>query len=187
MIYDSPFKTDDGMRHVKAKTDDGKRCFIQLKGVKVLEVDNEDVSFELSGDDNLAKVEAVHITNIQSALEKSKDWFGKEVSEKTIAKAYIKDEVITAERISASKVFDAKKQPVDFEGITPGATCSVFIEFSGLWFARSHFGPSWNVVQVKLEEEEKVPELESVDDPVPQEVEVESYPEECMFEDGDSK
>ena len=40
MIYNSPTKADDGMRHVKAYTDEKKRCFIQLPGVKVLDIDS---------------------------------------------------------------------------------------------------------------------------------------------------
>jgi hypothetical protein len=180
MIYDTPFKTDDGMRHVRAYTDEKKKCFVQLTDVKVLEVDGEDISFELSGDDNIAKVEAVHLTNIQSALENSKEWFGKELTEKTITKAYIKDDVVTAEKIEASRVFNANKELVDIETLSPGVTCSVFVEFSGLWFARSHFGSSWNLVQVKIHEDTKNTEEEP-------ECEVESYPEECMFEDSVSK
>ena len=180
MIYDTPAKADDGMRHVKVFTEDKKKCFIQLIGVDVLDIDKNtgEISFDISGDDNQAKVEAVHAENVQSALQNSQEWFGKEVSEKTIAKAYIKDDVITAERIEATRVFDSKRESFDFDNISPGVKCSVFIEFSGLWFARSHFGPSWNIVQMKIHEEEKNPESEEV---------VETYPDECMFEDEISK
>tara|TARA_X000000368_G_scaffold60431_1_gene42575 strand:+ start:6654 stop:7196 length:543 start_codon:yes stop_codon:yes gene_type:complete len=180
MIYDTPTKADDGMRHVKALTDDKKRCFIQLNDVSVLDVDYStgEVSIEITGEDNQAKIENVHSTNINSALENSEEWFGKKVSEKAIDKAYIIDDSITAEKIEATKIFTANKELSDFETLTSGTKCSVFIEFAGLWFARSHFGPTWNIVQVKIHEE-KTPEVE-----VPS---VDAYPEECMFEDEESK
>jgi hypothetical protein len=180
MIYDTPQKTDDGMRHVNALTEDKKRCFIQLNNTQVLDIDSKtgEVSIEITGEDNQAKIENVHTTNIKSALENSEQWFGKKVSEKAIDKAYIIDDSITADKIEATKIFTSKKEQVDFESLTPGTKCSVFIEFAGLWFARSHFGPSWNIVQVKIQEE-KIPEVE--------EPPVEAYPEECMFDDEESK
>ena len=110
--------------------------------------------------------------------ENSEEWFGKKVSEKAIDKAYIVDDSITAEKIEATRIFAANRELVDFETIAPGTKCSVFLEFAGLWFARSHFGPTWNIVQVKIHEE-KTPEVE-----VPS---VDAYPEECMFEDEESK
>ena len=39
MIYDTPAKADDGMRHVKVFTEDKKNCFVQLIGVDVLDID----------------------------------------------------------------------------------------------------------------------------------------------------
>jgi len=48
------------------------------------------------------------------------------------------------------------------------------IEFSGLWFAKKAFGPSWNLVQVKVHEEKKSePEIH----------EKESYPDEYTIQD----
>ena len=37
-------------------------------------------------------------------------------------------------------------------------TCSIFVEFAGIWFAKKAFGPTWNIVQVKIHEEENTPE-----------------------------
>ena len=55
-----------------------------------------------------------------------------------------------------------------------GSSCTVLIEFSGLWFAKKAFGPSWNLVQVKVHEEKKAePEIH----------EKESYPDEYTIQD----
>ena len=66
MIYDTLSKGEDGLYHSRALNDEKKRYFIQLNEVTVSDVDQEtgEVSFEVSGDDNQAKVEAVHVTLI---------------------------------------------------------------------------------------------------------------------------
>jgi len=180
MIYNTPTTAEDGMRHVRAYTDEKKRCFIQLPNVKVLDVDdNAEVSLEITGEENQAKIETVHASNIQSAVENAKEWFGKELSEKTLTNAYTKEESLSTDRIPATRIFNSKNEEVDFEALSPGITCSVFVEFSGLWFAKKAFGPSWNIVQVKIHDEEKEPETETP--------EIEAYPDGCMFENPDSK
>lgn len=178
MIYDTLSKGEDGLYHTKALNDEKKRHFIQLNGVKVVDVDDEtgEISFEVLGDTNQAKVETVHVTNLQSAMENSKSWFGKELTEKTITGAYTRGDTLTADRISATKVFDHTKEVVEFNTVTPGAVCTILVEFSGLWFAKKAFGPSWNIVQVKIHEEEKIPEPE----PEPEE---ETYPDQYIIQD----
>tara|TARA_B110000858_G_C17774597_1_gene461548 strand:+ start:232 stop:777 length:546 start_codon:yes stop_codon:yes gene_type:complete len=181
MIYNKPTKAEDGMRHVAAFTDEKKRCFIQLPCVKVLDTDSEmgEVSFEITGEENQAKIESVHESSIESAVENAVEWFGKELPEKTVTNAYTKEECLSTDKIEATRVFNSKNEQVDFETLSPGTTCSIFVEFSGLWFARKAFGPSWNIVQVKINEEEKKGVEETQ--------EIEAYPDGCMFENSDSK
>ena len=181
MIYNKPTKAEDGMRHVAAFTDEKKRCFIQLPCVKVLDTDSEmgEVSFEITGEENQAKIESVHASSIQSAVENAVEWFGKELPEKTVTNAYTKEECLSTDKIGATRVFNSKNEQVDFETLSPGTTCSIFVEFSGLWFAKKAFGPSWNIVQVKIHEEEK--------NEVEETQEIEAYPDGCMFENPDSK
>ena len=155
MIYDTLSKGEDGLYHSRALNDEKKRYFIQLNGVTVSDVDHEtgEVSFEVTGEDNQAKVESVHVTNLQSALENSKTWFGKELPEKTISSAYTRSENLETDRISATRVFDHTKESVEFSSITVGMSCTVLVEFSGLWFAKKAFGPSWNIVQLKSQKQ----------------------------------
>jgi hypothetical protein len=178
MIYDTLSKGEDGLYHSRALNDEKKRYFIQLNEVNVSDVDQEtgEVSFEVSGDDNQAKVETVHVTNLQSALENSKIWFGKDLPEKTVSGAYTRGESIEAERISATRVFDHNKESIEFSSVGVGMTCTVLIEFSGLWFAKKAFGPSWNIVQLKIHEE-KIPE------PEVEVEEEETYPDQYMIQD----
>jgi hypothetical protein len=180
MIYDTLSKGEDGLYHSRALNDEKKRHLIQLNGVTVSDVDHEtgEVSFEVTGEDNQAKVESVHVTNLQSALENSKTWFGKELPEKTISSAYTRSENLETDRISATRVFDHTKESVEFSSITVGMSCTVLVEFSGLWFAKKAFGPSWNIVQLKIPEAEVEVEVEA-------EAEEETYPDQYMIQDSE--
>ena len=179
MIYDTLSKGEDGLYHSRALNDEKKRYFVQLDGVTVSDVDQEtgEVSFEVTGEDNQAKVESVHVINLQSALENSKTWFGKELPEKTISSAYTRSENLETDRISATRVFDHTKESVEFSSITVGMSCTALVEFSGLWFAKKAFGPSWNIVQLKIHQE-KIPEAEV-------EAEEETYPDQYMIQDSE--
>ena len=89
----------------------------------------------------------------------------------------MKDDELSVDRIDATRIFDSQKQSVDFDTLKEDNVCSVFVEFSGLWFAKKAFGPSWNLVQVKIHEEEKPPPPPEPKEEHP----VEAYPEEYMF------
>ena len=165
MIYDKLTKGDDGLYHVRAFTDDRKKYFVQLNGVTIMDVGDDLVLEALS-----EKIDSIHELNIQNAIDNSQEWFGKKLAEKTLRSAYTREDTLTAERIPDTKVFSADKVLTDFGVIKPGDTCSVIVEFSGLWFAKKAFGPSWNIVQVKMH-------------PPPEEKFDETYPEDYMFED----
>jgi hypothetical protein len=180
MIYDTLSKGEDGLYHSRALNDEKKRYFIQLNEVTVSDVDQEtgEVLFEVSGDDNQAKVEAVHVTNLQSALENSKTWFGKDLPEKTVSGAYTRSENLETDRISATRIFDHNKEPVEFNSVSVGMTCTAVVEFSGLWFAKKAFGPTWNIVQLKIHEE-KISEAEAEAE------QEETYPDQYMIQDSE--
>lgn len=165
MIYDKLTKGDDGMYHVRTFTDDRKKHFIQVNGVIVTDV-TDDFVFETTSE----KIDAIHELNIQSAIENSQEWFGKKLTEKTLRSAYTREDTLSAERIPDTKVFNSEKTLVGFDTINPGDTCSIIVEFSGLWFAKKAFGPSWNIVQVKVH-------------PPPEQKFDETYPADYMFED----
>lgn len=184
MNYGTPIKGEDGMYHVKALTQENKKYFIKLSNVKVLDVDVStagEVSFEIAGEENQSKINTINASILSSALENSKEWFGKELSEKIINNAFTKSEDISTDVIEATRIFDSEKQLIDLLDsntvFCSGKVCSVFVEFSGIWFAKKAFGPSWNLVQVKIHEDECEESETEEESPV------ESYPEEYMFED----
>jgi len=169
MIYDKFAKGDDGLYHVEVFTDDRKHYFIQLNDVTITDITG-DISFDIPTPE---KVDAIHEVNIQNAIENSQEWFGKKFTEKTLRSAYTREDTLTAERLVGlypTKVFNSEKALIDIDIIKPGDVCSVIVQFSGLWFAKKAFGPSWNIVQVKVH-------------PAPEEKFDVTYPDEYMFED----
>jgi hypothetical protein len=187
MIYGSLSKGEDGLYHVKALTEEQKRCYVQVKNVKVVDDVSGEVTFDLTDAVGVDKIDAIHAQNLASAFENSETWFAKKLTEKTINKVYTKEDTISADKIPATKVFDAAKQVIQVEAFSPGTVCTIMLEYAGLWFAKKAFGPAWNLVQVKLNPEPE-PEPEPVPEPEPEsapepELEVEAYPEEFVIED----
>jgi hypothetical protein len=167
MLYDKLTKGDDGMYHVRAFTDDRKKYFVQLNDVTIVDVGDEDVTFEVSATD---KLNDIHDVNIQNAISNSQEWFGKSLTKTILTAAYTRESTISAELLPVTKIFNFNKDLLDdLETVKPGIICSVIVEFSGLWFAKKAFGPSWNIVQIKMQQTE-----EKYD---------ETYPENYMFED----
>lgn len=166
MIYDKLVKGEDGLYHVKAFADDRKKHFIQLNDVIIVEVGPDDIVFDVGAAE---KIDAVHELNIQHAIDNSQALFGKNLAEKTLRAAYTRDETLSTERIPETKVFTADRERIEADGLKAGDACSIIVEFSGLWFAKKAFAPSWNIVQVRVR--------------VPEEKFDETYPDDYMFEE----
>lgn len=181
MIYNTPVKGEDGLYFVKALNDDKRKCFVQLNKVSVADVSDE-IVFDLSTDVNTQKIEAVDTQNLTTAQEKCVEWFGKNLSEKVICGAYTSGMIngqITGDRIGVTKVFNSEQVSQECDTLQTGDVCDVILEFAGLWFAKKAFGPTWNVVQVRIRDvPAPVTESEPVED---------TYPDEYAFIDGDEE
>lgn len=170
MIYNAPVKGEDGLYFVKALNDDKRKCLTQLNTVKISDVSGEIVMDVSTG----AKIEEIDTRNLEAALENCESWFGKKLSEGVIKGAYtssLDGTAMTCDRLEATKVFNAQQECIDFDTIQSGKICDVILEFAGLWFAKKAFGPTWNVVQVRVH-----------DDPI-----LDTYPEEYAFVDEDDQ
>ena len=169
MLYNAPAKGDDGLYFVKALNDSKRKCLVQLNKVKVADVSG-DVVLDLVSEANLSKIQVIDEENLAAAHENCEAWFGKQLSENVVKGAYtsgVVDGQVTGERIEVTRVFNAQQEQIEFENIQTGKTCDVIMEFAGLWFAKKSFGPSWNVVQVRVHP-----------DPI-----LDTYPEEYAFVD----
>jgi hypothetical protein len=185
MFYNTLSKGEDGLYHIGALTDEKKRCYVQVRGLKVVEDDASEITFDLSSATGVDKIEDIHTKNIEAALENSNTWFGKQLTTQAIKKFYMKEDTLAAERIGATKIFNEKKEAVDMETVAPGTECTAFLEYAGLWFAKKAFGPTWKLVQLKINPKpepkpEPEPEPEPESEPEP---EIEAYPEQYVIED----
>ena len=166
MLYSAPAKGDDGCYFVRATTDDRKKHFIQLNRARISAVTETDITIDPVSPANTRKILAIREQNLQAANENAKEWFGKLKSRDALEAAYTDVELV-AERIPPTKVFSAEQEVVNFNTLRDGVECSLILEYVGMWFAKSAFGPAYNIVQVKLHPE-----------PVKSE-----YPEEYAFVD----
>jgi|TARA_R110002153_G_scaffold94866_2_gene228425 hypothetical protein len=167
MIYNAPTKGEDGLYFVKVLNDDKRKSLVQLNKVKITDVSGE-IIMHLGSDANIDKIDGVDTQNLEAALENCESWFGKKVSDGVIRGAYtstINAGSMTCDRIEATKVFNTQQEVIDFEAVQPEKNCDVILEFAGIWFAKKAFGPTWNVVQVKVH-----------DDPI-----VDTYPDGYAF------
>ncbi len=174
-MYTTPTKGEDGLYFVKVLRDDKRKHLIQLNKVKITDVSGE-IAMDLASEMNTQKISTIDTANLDAALENCESWFGKKVSEGVIKGAYkssLDTDVLTCDRLDVTRVFNSQQELVDFEAVQPEKTCDVILEFAGIWFAKKAFGPTWNVVQVKVH-----------DDPEPI---LDTYPDEYAFVDEDDQ
>ncbi len=171
MLYGEPTKDEDGLRWVKTTTPEKKKVYIQLNKVKIEKIEGDEITIDLATDVNAERIAAVHDINRQAAKDNSESWFGKVVSEGTLAKAYTTGAAnkLTVDRIEATRVFTADQEPTEFESIMVDSECAVIVELSGIWFGKKTFAPAWNLVQVRISPPPPQPE--------------ETYPEQYAFKD----
>lgn len=121
---------------------------------------------------DVSSVKSIEGSIIEYAKSHSEEWFGRQIAESTIEKAFqsslagdtFEAQFITSKGKILTDFWDAKKQPksVDSEW---GGTVDMIVEISGVWFLKKSFGPIFKILQVK----------ETKQKPVRQ----------CLFEDDD--
>ena len=164
MLFKAPSKGDDGIYYARATTDDKKKVFLQLNKLTVKASSESQVTLELTHAAK-KKIAALDEDNLQQALENAESWFGREMTKDALTAAYFSSESeLTADRIAPTKVFSSEAEVVEFSAIKKGSKVNAIVEFAGLYFAKTSFGPIFNAVQVKIHA-----------DPVPE------YPSEFAF------
>ena len=144
-------------KRVYVKSGDGKPMFKQFNNVKIEEITDDSIVFNLQDTD----ISSYDNDMMASAQENSKEWFGREVSAKTIEKAYtspVKNGLFetkllkTEEGINRVKVFDHEKNQLEFQELKEGTICNVVVQIRYIWFVKRNFGPEWFSVQLKTVE-----------------------------------
>ena len=168
MEYGKPQKLPDGRYFLKIN---GSRH--QVNGVTLQDsMTAKSVNFKVENSNLFTTIDNDLLTQ---AKESRVEWFGKELSDETIANAFqesVTDDVISAALATVkgevvTTAFDIQKNSVELQEVAPGSKCDVLFELSGLWFLKKSFGPIWRVVQVRVRTGAQAP----------------NFPKECLFTD----
>lgn len=159
MEYSQPVKIPDGRYYLKV-TKGGERVFYQLNKLKLVD-DNllatKNLSFTLpeSAVDILSAVEQELLSQ---AISSKMEWFGKEISDETIAKAYqsaidhgtFQAPLATVNGQTVVVAYDSNKDAVELKNIQKDSVVDVLVELSGLWFLKKSFGPIFRLAQIRV-------------------------------------
>jgi hypothetical protein len=152
IVFGEPQKKD-GEVWVSTRQGSGRPTFKQINGVKISELHEDTVVFNLQENDISS-----YDDDIRAAAKVNKqEWFGRDVSDRVLEKAYntpTKDGQFTTQVSSRGvKSFSADKTSVPVGDLTEGLVCDIVVELQHLWFIKRGFGPEWSIVQIKLRPE----------------------------------
>ena len=151
MEYGKPQKLPDGRYFLKIN---GSRH--QVNGVTLQDsLTAKSVNFKVDNSNLFTTIDNELLTQAKASRV---EWFGKELSDETIANAFqesVTDDVLSASLATVkgevvTVAFDTKKNPVELQEVASGSKCDVLLELSGLWFLKKSFGPIWRVIQVRV-------------------------------------
>lgn len=159
MDYSQPVKIPDGRYYLKV-TKGGERVFYQLNKLKLMDdtlLATKNLSFalpETAGD----ILSAVEHELVSQAIASKIEWFGKDIMDETIAKAYqsaVEGNVFQAPLATVNGqnvvvAYDSKKEAVQLDQIQKDSVIDVLVELSGLWFLKKSFGPIFRIAQIRL-------------------------------------
>lgn len=162
-VFGSP-ENNGGEVHVSVRNaNGGKPMFKQLNGITVSDVSEDSITFALQEPGVIGEFDD---RIVSSANENSQEWFGRNVKEATLKKAYqsaVDEDGLFSTTIMKDKlrIYDCDKNRVEVDTLVPGTVCNVVVELNRIWFVKRNFGPEWFTVQVKIV---KPPETDPYDD-----------------------
>jgi hypothetical protein len=149
-MFSIPKKTTDGRYYVKAL----EKKLVQLNGVTLSSALGAETTFVLDAA-SWAKVSEMDTVIVDAAKENREAWFQRQVADKTLEAAYVRPtETINVTAVAGAKVYSAK-EAIDPATVPEGSVCDIVLEFSGVWFAKKTFGPTWKLVQTRIRPQPK--------------------------------
>tara|TARA_R110002074_G_scaffold282245_3_gene453783 strand:- start:4261 stop:4785 length:525 start_codon:yes stop_codon:yes gene_type:complete len=147
--------TVDGDAQLAVSTGNGKQVFKQINNVRVESIEETDgtrlVTFNLQENDISSYDEDI----MAAAKTHKKEWFGREVKDSVIDKAYhspVDNGIFTTTQHTGMTCWNHQKEIVDNSDLTEGMVCSVVVELKRILFYKKSFEPEWLSVQVKIPE-----------------------------------
>lgn len=109
----------------------------------------------------LAKMRAMDEAVLRAAVQNSKDWFGKQMSEEIVREFFrplvregkepypptMKVKVPMYNGIPNANIFSEAKEAVALEYITKGTQAKFLLEATSVWFVARNFGVTWRLKQ----------------------------------------
>jgi len=169
MEFTSPVKVPDGRYYLKISGHNR----VQLNKIKVDSLVVKPVAFRVT-DSQAHQLKALEDVVIAKAKELSVEWFGREVSEATIDRAFqssmngdtFETCLSTIRGEVATTFWDSERKPKDKDSDWD-AGVDMIVELSGVWFLKKSFGPIFKILQVKENKpQRRVTEYLFSDDPV---------------------
>jgi len=161
MEYGKPQKLPDGRYFLKIGPDVRK----QANGLVLQDsLDSRHPNFKI---DDPAQFNEIDTEILTKAKELKVEWFGKELSDETIANAFqesVTDGVLGTSLAmfkgqSQTLAFDTQKNPLELADVKADTKCDAVFELAGLWFLKKSFGPIWRVLQVRVRTGPRAPEV----------------------------
>jgi hypothetical protein len=126
----------------------GKPLVFQTDTV-VVSPNEKDVSVACS-DALTCTLRSVDAAILLCAQQRSKEWFGKELTPDAVVKLFkesVVDNVLVAKCIDTD-VFDVQRRVHDMSFVHDNCRSVVVLQLLGVYFAKRKFGASWNVKQI---------------------------------------
>jgi len=159
MEYSQPVKIPDGRYYIKV-TKGGERVFYQLNKLKLMDeslLATKNLTFALP-EMACDILSAVEDELMSQAIASKMDWFGKDIANETISKAYqsalegatFQAPLATVNGQNVALAYDSRKEAVQLDQIQKDAVIDVLVELSGLWFLKKSFGPIFRIAQIRV-------------------------------------
>jgi len=159
MEYSQPVKIPDGRYYIKV-TKGGERVFYQLNKMKLMDeslLATKNLTFALP-EMACDILSAVEDELMSQAIASKMDWFGKDIANETISKAYqsalegatFQAPLATVNGQNVVVAYDSRKEAVQLDQVQKDAVIDVLVELSGLWFLKKSFGPIFRIAQIRV-------------------------------------
>jgi len=159
MEYSQPVKIPDGRYYIKV-TKGGERVFYQLNKLKLMDeslTSTKNLTFALP-EMACDILSAVEDELMSQAIASKLDWFGKDIANETISKAYqsalegatFQAPLATVNGQNVVVAYDSRKEAVQLDQVQKDAVIDVLVELSGLWFLKKSFGPIFRIAQIRV-------------------------------------
>jgi Family of unknown function (DUF5871) len=152
MDFGSIIKVPDGRYYLKVT---GSKARVQLNKITVTDFSQKPITLKLTSK-QIDSVRAIEEQILKQASLSSKEWFGREISDPTLIKAFQSSispdgtmdvSLLTAGGKTRTTFWDNNKQAKDMG--SEWNTVDLIVDLTGVWFLKKSYGPIFKVLQVK--------------------------------------